>query len=192
MAPRLSSLATTLMLGTCIVWSGTHVGERIRQLSLKDRVVRYYERYSPGNAPNDKKMEKLLDKYGFGEEHKLEAALKAKYGGAKLPPENYRMLFSRDMLGTSMYIVYCASSSLGRDLLPGGVGAVPGVAELRQWATDQWASIGAGVWAALDTRQKLALSTVAWAAVTAPISSWNARMTLTVIWLAAVSFSCRV
>ena len=69
----------------CTIYSITFGTDRVRQVVLRDRVLSYYAKNAPDNTPNDKKMEKLLAKYGAGEEHLLEAALKTKYGVGTLP-----------------------------------------------------------------------------------------------------------
>ena len=170
----------------CTIYSFIGGTERVRQVALRDRVLTYYARHAPDNTPNDKKMEKLLAKYGAGEEHLLEAALETKYGVGTLPPANYRALFAKDAVGTSFYFVR-TTCSVVTNVLPG---MPPLSGDIGAWSSERFAGIS-GWFGRLDVHQKLFATIVGWAALMPCASRFNTRITLTVLTIGFVAGAVR-
>ena len=68
--PRLSAVLLAISLSVCVVWSIVLGNERVHQISLIDRVLRYYARHAPDKTPEKEKLSKLLMKYSADTEHR--------------------------------------------------------------------------------------------------------------------------
>ncbi|KAL3894840.1 MAG: hypothetical protein SGPRY_013694, partial [Prymnesium sp.] len=142
--------------------------ERVRKLSLKRRLVRYYQIHAPNSPPSERKLAKLLSKYGRDAEHELEEALRAKYGSGTLPAEDYRQLFARELIGPSIYLLSSRAASW-RD----------------GWIAPAHLSALHSAWAECRPSEKLLLLAVLWA-FAASLSSSLARPLVTLTFLLAI------
>ena len=131
-------LAIGMVFVACVGQVGWNATERLRKVSLADRIERFYAKH----APEDKgKVESLLAKYGRSEASAktLEDRLRSKYG-VPLPEERLSALFAADAVGAAAYVLrfhalpavaggvpaWVASSSVGATLLKRATLAVEG------------------------------------------------------------------